>query len=134
MTQKFIISFAAMFVVAMGLDFFVHGVLLHADYSRLPNIMRPEAEAQSRMGLMVVAYVCIAGAFTWIYLKGREDKPWLPQGLRYGVAIALLTAVPTYLIYHVVSQFPLDLALKQIVLQTIVVVLMGLALAWINRT
>ena len=42
---------------------------------------------------MALAYVFMAVAFTWIYLKGREDKPWLPQGLRYGVAIALLSAV-----------------------------------------
>jgi len=133
MSRKFAISVVAMFVVGMGLGFFVHGVLLYGDYSKLPNVMRPPAEAAAKMPLMVLAYISIAVAFTWIYLKGREEKPWLPQGVRYGIAIAFLTAVPTYLIYHVVSQFPFELAIKQIVLDSITFVLMGIVLAWINR-
>ncbi|MFL4970799.1 MAG: hypothetical protein ACJ8EU_18865 [Xanthobacteraceae bacterium] len=97
MYRKFAISAAVMFVIAMALGFFVHGVLLYGDYARLPNVMRPPAEAQAKMPLMVLAYVSLAVAFTWIYLKGKEDKPWLAQGARYGLAIAMLTAVPTYL-------------------------------------
>jgi hypothetical protein len=82
---------------------------------------------------MVLAYISLVVAFTWIYLKGKEDKPWLAQGARYGVAIACLTAVPTYLIYHVVSQFPLGLAIKQIIFDSITIVLTGIVLAWLNR-
>ena len=116
MNRKFIISVIVMFVVGMGFGFFIHGVLLYDDYSKLPNVMRPPADAQAKMPLMVLAYVCISVAFTWLYLKSRDGRPWLAQGVRYGLAIAVLTAVPTYLIYHVVSQFPFDLAVKQIVL------------------
>jgi hypothetical protein len=132
MSRTFWISVIAMFVVGMGLSFFNHGVLLYGDYARLPNVMRPPAETQAKMPLMVLAYVSIALAFTWIYLKGRENKPWLAQGARYGVAVALLTALPTSLIYHVVSQFPLDLAVKQIVLDSITWIVMGIVLARIN--
>ena len=32
----------------------------------------------------------MAGAFTWIYARGVENKPWLGQGLRFGVAVAFL--------------------------------------------
>jgi hypothetical protein len=133
MDRKFAISAVVVFVIGMGLGFFVHGVLLYGDYAKLPNVMRPPADAQAKMPLMVRAYISYAVAFTWIYLKGKEDKPWLAQGARYGLAIALLTAVPTFLIYHVVSQFPLDLAIKQIVFDSITIVLMGLVLAWLNR-
>ena len=133
MNKKFVISAIVMFVLGMGLGFFVHGVLLYGDYARLPNVMRPPADAQAKMPLMVLAYISWALAFTWIYVKGKEDKPWLAQGARYGLAIAFLTAVPTYLIYHVVSQFPLELAVKQIVFDSISIVVMGIVLAWINR-
>jgi hypothetical protein len=54
-------------------------------------------------------------------------------GVRYGLAVAVLATIPTYLIYHAVSPFPLDLAIKQIVYDTIAVVLMGIVLAWLNR-
>ncbi|MGB8398343.1 hypothetical protein, partial [Bradyrhizobium sp.] len=72
-------------------------------------------------------------AFAWVYLHGREDKPWLAQGARYGIAIALLSVIPMYLIYHVVTPVPFALALKQIVFDTVRVVLMGIVVAWINR-
>ena len=55
------------------------------------------------------------------------------QGIRFGIAVACLTVIPTYLIYHVVTPVPLALAIKQIVFDTIRVVLMGIVLAWINR-
>ena len=35
----------------------------------------------------------------WIYAHGVEPGSWLPQGIRFGIAIALLTVVPWYLIY-----------------------------------
>jgi hypothetical protein len=133
MDRKFLISAAVVFVVWMALDFFVHGVVLYGDYTRIPNVMRPPADAQAKMPWMVLAYVFMALAFTWIYLKGREEKPWLPQGIRYGVAVALLSVVPTSLIYHVVTQVPLALALKQVVLGAIVIVIVAIVLAWLNR-
>lgn len=49
-----------------------------------------------------MAHVIMAGAFVWIYSRGVADAPWVPQGLRFGLAVALLTVVPTYTIYYVV--------------------------------
>ena len=133
MNQKFWISAAVMFVMSFGLGFLIHGGLLSGDYARFPNLMRPMAEAQGKLPFMLLAHVSFALAFTWIYLKGREDKPWLAQGSRYGIAVALLATIPIYLIYHAVMPFPFDLVLKQMILDSIRVVLMGLVLAWLNR-
>ena len=133
MNRQFAMSVGAIFVMAFALGFLVHGVLLYGEYMMLPNLMRPMADANARMPLMAVAYASFAVAFTWIYLKGRESKPWLAQGARYGFAIALLTVVPMYLIYHVVSPYPFSLAIKQIVFEGIAMVLLGIALAWLNR-
>jgi len=71
-------------------------VLLGAEYARLPALFRPPAEAHAYLPLMLLAHVILAGAFAWIYLRGREAKPWLAQGARYGLAIAILTVLPTY--------------------------------------
>ena len=132
MDRKFIISAAVMFVMAWALSFFVHGILLGADYSATPG-MRPPAEAQQIIGYLILAQALFGVAFAWVYQFGKENKPWLAQGIRYGIAIAFLTVIPTYLIYHVVTPVPLALALKQIVFDTIRLVLMGIVLAWINR-
>jgi hypothetical protein len=133
MNRKFWISAAVMFVMSWALGFLIHGGLLGVDYARLPNLMRPMAEAQGKLPFILLSHVCFALAFTWIYLKGREDRPWLAQGARYGIAVALLLTIPIYLIYHAVMPFPLDLVVKQMILDTIRVVLMGVVLAWLNR-
>ena len=95
--------------------------------------MRPPAEAQKIIYWLILAQAIFGAAFAWVYYQGKEDKPWLMQGIRFGIAVACLTVIPTYLIYHVVTPVPLALAIKQIVLDTIRVVLMGIVLAWINR-
>jgi len=132
MGKKCIVSAVVMFIMAWGLSFVVHGVLLSADYS-VTQGMRPPAEAQKLIPYLILAQAFFGIAFAWVYVQGKEDRPWLLQGVRFGVAIAFLTVIPTYLIYHVVTPVPLALALKQIVYDTIRVVLMGVVLAWINR-
>ena len=132
MNRKCIISAVVMFIMAWALSFVVHGILLGADYSATAG-MRPPAEAQSLMHYMILAQALFGIAFAWVYVQGKEDKPWLAQGVRYGIAIAFLTVIPTYLIYHVVTPVPFALALKQIGYDTIRVVLMGVVLGWINR-
>ena len=122
-----------MFVMAFALSFLVHGVLLHNDYMQMQSWMRPQAEAQSLMPYMLFAQALFGVAFAWIYVQGRGDRPWLAQGLRYGLAVAALTVIPTYLIYHVVTPIPLLVVIKQIVFDTIRVLLMGVTVAWINR-
>lgn len=133
LNRKFVISVAAMFVLSLGLGMLIHGGILHDEYAKLPNLMRPEAEAQKMMGLMMLAQFCIALGFTWLYTKGREAKPWLGQGVRFGIATAVLMTIPMYLIYYVVMPFPSDLVAQQIVFDTIGMVVMGIVLAWINR-
>src|SRR5256714_15319622 len=132
MTRKCIISAVAMFVMAWALSFVVHGLLLAPDYVNTPG-MRPPAEAEKIIYWLILAQAIFGIAFAWVYYQGKEDKPWLAQGIRYGIAIAALTVIPTYLIYHVVTPIALAVAIKQIVFDTIRLVLMGVVLAWINR-
>jgi len=132
MSKRCLVSAFVMFVMAIALSFFVHGYLLFADYMATPG-MRPPAEADKLMHYMILAQAVFGAAFAYVYMQGKESKPWLTQGVRFGIAVACLTVIPTYLIYHVVTPVPLALALKQIVLDTVRVVVMGIVLAWINR-
>ena len=110
----------------------MHGLLLYPDYAATQG-MRPPEEAQTIVYWLIIAQAIFGVAFAWVYVQGKEDKPWLAQGIRFGIAVACLTVVPTYLIYHVVTPVPLVLAAKQIGYDTVRVVLMGIVLAWINR-
>ena|SRR5437762_9058892 len=133
MNKQFIIAWIVIFVAWFAGSFVVHGVLLHDDYSKLSNLFRTEAESQQYFPLMVLAHVLLSGAFVWIYARGAEAKPWLEQGLRFGVAIALLTIVPTYLIYYVVQPMPGVVVAKQIVFDGILMLILGSIAAFLYR-
>ena len=134
MSKRFFIAWVVVFVVWMMGDFVVHGLLLSADYAKLPNLFRPEAESQQYVPWMLVAHVIMAGAFVWIYARGAEAKPWLSQGVRFGLATALLTAVPTYMIYYVVQPMPVALVVKQIIFASVLMVILGVVAAFMHRT
>jgi hypothetical protein len=82
---------------------------------------------------MILAHVIMAGAFAWIYSRGAEAKPWLAQGLRFGLAVALLTVVPTYTIYYVVQPMPGMHVIKQIVFDGILLLILGAVVAFLHR-
>jgi hypothetical protein len=133
MNKRFFIAWLVIFVAWMAGSFVVHGVLLHDDYSKLSGLFRSEADAQRYFPLMILAHVILAGAFVWIYSRGVEAKPWLPQGIRFGVAVALLTIVPTYIIYYVVQPMPGAVVVKQIVFDGILMLILAAIVAFIYR-
>ncbi|MET0203508.1 MAG: hypothetical protein ABW276_04290 [Casimicrobiaceae bacterium] len=133
MGKRFLITWLSIFVLWMIGSFIVHGSLLYADYASLPNLFRPEADAQHYFPLMILAHVILSGAFVWIYSRGVEDKPWLLQGVRYGIAVMLLTIVPTYLIYYVVQPMPGATVVRQIVFDGLLIVALGVVAAFAYR-
>ena len=134
MNMRFLVSVVVLFIVSMVLGFVVHGLLLGAEYQKLtPNLFRTEQDGQAHFGWMLLAHVFMAVAFTWIYRAGRNNRPWLGQGVRFGIAVALLAPIPGYLIYYAVQPMPFDLVVKQVVFDSVAMVLMGITAAAVNR-
>lgn len=134
MNKKFFIAWAVLFVVWMLGSFFVHGFLLHDDYARLPNLMRAEKDAQGLFHFMILAHVMLSGALAWMYRRGANPaKPWADQGLRFGFVLAFLTVVPTYAIYYVVQPTPGMLAVKQILFDSALMLVLGVVAAFLYR-
>ncbi len=133
MNKKFFIAWIAIFIVWMFGSFVVHGLLLSADYKALQSMFRSEADSQAYMPFMLGAHAIMAGAFVWIYARGAEAKPWLAQGLRFGVAVALLAVVATYMIYYAVQPMPGALVVKQIVFDSALLLVLGALVAFLYR-
>ena len=135
MDRKFLIGWLAVFVVWMLGSFLVHGFLLGADYSLLQGkLFRTPEDSRQHFHLMLLAHVCLAGALTWIYARGCEtSRAWLGQGFRFGIAVVLLSVVPTYMIYFVVQPTPGMLAFKQTLFDGVLLMLLSLLLAWWYR-
>jgi hypothetical protein len=133
MNKKLIIAWIVLFVAWMMGSFLVHGVLLRPDYMQLTGLFRSDSDQQQFIPLMILAHVILSGAFAWIYSRGAEAKPWVSQGLRFGIAVALLTSVPTYMIYYVVQPMPGSVVLKQIIFDSALMVVLGMIVAWLYR-
>lgn len=133
MNKKFLISVVVMFVLSMGLGFLVHGALLYQAYAQLPGLFRTPEDSQRYFPFMLLAHVSIAFGLAWIYQRGKEDRPFLGQGIRFGVAVAVLMTIPMYLIYYAVQPMPSALVYKQIVFDTLGNLVMGIVLAWLNK-
>ncbi len=133
MDKKFFIAWIAAFVIWMAGSFAVHGAWLSTFYATMPDIMRTEQESQALFHFMLIAHVIMAGAFVWIYQRGIEDKPWLPQGLRFGIAVALLVPVPMFTIYYVVQQMSGALAVRQAIGDSLVVMVVAIVTAFLSR-
>jgi hypothetical protein len=133
MSTRLLVAWLVVFVAWMAGSFVVHGVLLHDDYARLGRLFRSEAESQHHFPVMILAHVMLAGAFVWIYSRGVENKPLLSQGLRFGLVVAFLTVVPTYLIYFVVQPMPPAMVIRQIMFDTILLLILGVIVAFVYR-
>ncbi len=133
MNKNFLGTWVVVFILWMAGAFLVHDTLLHNDYAAISSLFRSEADAQQHFPFMILAHVLLAGAFTWIYIRGHEAKPWLAQGLRFGFAVALLTVIPTYIIYYVVQPIPGITVVKQIIFDSIVLLVLGAVAAFMNR-
>ena len=134
MSKKFFIAWVVIFIVWFAGSFVVHGVLLHDDYAKSASLFRTEADSQSYFPWMIFAHAMLSGALAWIYSRGVESSPWLPQGIRFGIAIALLTVVPTYIIYYVVQPMPGATVVKQIVFDGSLMVILGVVAAFMYRS
>ena len=134
MDKKFFISWLILFVCWMAGSFLVHAVLLKPDYMALRNLFRSPEESQKLFPLMIIAHVFLSGALVWIYSRGVEAKPWIAQGVRFGLAVAFLTVIPTYMIYYVVQPMPGATVVKQLIFDGVLTVLLGVVVAFLYRS
>jgi hypothetical protein len=133
MTKKFFIAWIVIFIGWMQGGWLVHGMMLHGEYAKLPQLFRPAAEARQYFPLMIIAYVLLSGALVWMYARGISASGWLVQGLRFGAAIDLLTIVPTYTIYYVVQPMPGSLVIGQIIGDGVLILLLSVITAFLYR-
>ena len=131
--MTFALSAAVLAVLSLLLGGVVHAWLLAPEYAKLTTLFRPPQEAEGYFAYMILAHVFLGIGFTWIYRQGREAKPFLGQGVRFGLAVAVLMVVPMYLIYYAVQPMPGALVAKQIAFDTIRFVVLGIVAAWINQ-
>jgi hypothetical protein len=130
---RYAIAVVVVFLVTMTMGFVIHGLILGADYQSLGSLMRSEQDAMAHFLFNILSHLAIALGVVWIYAKGVEPKPWLGQGLRFGLAFWLIGSVGVYLIYFAVMPLPAALVTKQIAAGLPENLILGMVLAALYR-
>lgn len=133
MNKLFIIAWLVVFVLWMLGSFIVHATVLHPDYLALGGMYRSDADGAHYFPLMLLAHLIMSGALVWIYSRGVQAKPWIAQGFRFGIAASLLLPVPRYMIYYAVQPMPGRLVWDQIIMDSVVLIVIGIALGFMYR-
>jgi hypothetical protein len=131
-TKRWLLASLAAFVVISVIEFLVNGLLLSSLYKQTASLWRSEAEFRSMMWMFWLAYIVMGLMFAFIYAKGFEDqKSGVGQGLRYGLYMAIFTAVPMSLVWYVVLPMPGELAVYWAITGFVELILAGAAVGLI---
>ena len=129
--KKLIPSIIVVFIAANILGFLIHAVLLKNAYLPISGYYRMRGE--EKMLFISLAYLSFAIGSVWVYAKGFENKSWLGQGIRFGVAMWLVLTVPSFLIAYGVQPVPGTLVGKQLLFEGAGKVLLGILTAALYR-
>jgi len=133
MNKRFVISAAVVIVILIATGYLVHGILLARDYARLPNLYRSQEEQTKYLPVILAAQVSAGVALVWLYRRAKNSRPTILDGVQFGLGVAALMVVPKFLIYYAIQPLPGTIVVKQIVFDTIIVTLLGIVVAYLNR-
>jgi hypothetical protein len=129
--KKAIPTIIVVFIAANVTGFLIHAVLLKTEYMRIAGYYRQPGE--EKMLFISLAYLAFAIGSVWVYAKGVEDKSWWEQGIRFGIAMWLVLAVPSFVIAYAVQPVPGMLVVKQVLFEGLDKILLGLLTAALYR-
>ena len=135
-TKRLIGAMVAAFAILFIAGFLVHGVLLGATYRQMREAgfsFHPEEALRHKLWGIWISDALYSILFAWVYAKGREEKPWAAQGIRYGILMTLFTVVPPSINDYVAYNLPHELVLHWMLAGLITLILMGVAVAAILK-
>ena len=132
-TKKLVGAIVVAYIILMGSNFLIHDVWLMPDYASTPGSWRPLPDMQHKMWLMWIGELLFTIMFAYIYTRGVEAKPWVGQGIRYGILITLFTVIPYSLGEYVIYRVPHILAVKWMCAGAVQMIVVGLVVAGICR-
>lgn len=135
MQKKTLVAFVVVCVLFLIMDYVLHGILLGGLYAETAHLWRAP-EALGRLAwIFWVVDALIAFLFVWLYTKGLETgKPWLGQGVRFGLAVGLIFSLPMGFSMYAMMPVPFSLGLGWFVGALVEFVVAGIAAAFVLRS
>lgn len=133
-TKKIVLAVVVTYIIMLAAGFLIHGLWLASTYHALHgpgDPFRPEEALAHKIWFIWAGDLLYAILFVWIYTRGIEDRPWVGQGIRYGILMTLFTVVPSAINDYCVYPLPYTLAVKWMIGGLVALIAMGLATAGI---
>jgi hypothetical protein len=131
--KRSLLAILAGFVLLAAGRYLIHSVWLAGPYAEHASLWRTQSAMLHHLWAIHLANLILASGAVWIYAGGIEHKPWLGQGLRFGILLALVSAVPQSLVEFFTYPVPPGLAVDWIIGEGLLAVLLGVIVAAICR-
>jgi hypothetical protein len=131
--KRIVLAVVVGFVVQLAGLFLIHSVLLRQDYVDTAAVWRPREAQIMRAWAMLLAVLIYAIGAVLVYVRGVEQKPWMGQGIRFGILLAMVAVVYGSLSGWVILPIPHVLVVKWILSESLLSVVFGLAVAAIYK-
>jgi hypothetical protein len=122
------------FLVSQVLAVIVHGFLLAGDYAPFEGTLLRAVQGQDtppwQMLFLPVAHLSFISAMVWLYAHLQIGGSPSVQGLTLGVFGWLVGQVPLWLVWYAQQPWPGGLVVKQLGLELLSSLIIGLAIAF----
>lgn len=127
--KKMIFAVALGFVVQLGGLFLIHSIWLKQDYVDTAALWRSHEAQIARVWAMLLGTLLYVIGAVLIYLRGLEAKPWVGQGVRFGILLATVVVVYSSLSGWVIMPVPHMLVMKWIIGESLLCIVFSLVVA-----
>jgi hypothetical protein len=113
----------------------IHGFILAADYEPYRGTLLRSFESGPgwQSLLLPVAHLCFVSAMVWIYGRLSLGGSQTARGLKLGLVGWLIGQVPLFLLWFAEQPWPDSLVAKQLGLELISSLAIGLTIAFVSR-
>jgi hypothetical protein len=130
---RFLLRTIVMAIAWFALGYVGHQLLLGRDYVAIEPIMRSKSDMQAHFPFALLSAVVYSAALVWIYAQGRSARPWLGQGLRFGVVVWAIAAVPQYIANYTIEPWPGEFVIKILAWELVAALVLGVLVAGLSK-
>jgi hypothetical protein len=133
--KRFAATVAAAFLVAQICAIAIHGFILASDYAPFYGVLlRPmSTEGSPAMLLLPLSHLSFIIGLVWVYGRLALDGSALSRGVTIGIIGYLMGQAPLWMLWYAESPWPGSLVVKQLALELIASLAIGLTVAAVAR-
>jgi hypothetical protein len=132
--SRIVLSTFAAFVVSQVLAGVIHGFILAADYAPYYGSLLRSTDSDSwQVLLLPISHFAFICGLMWVYARMQLRGSAITQGLKLGFLAWLMGQVPLWLVWYAEQPWPGSLVVKQLGLELVSSIAIGLTIVFTAR-